>query len=538
MLPTIQTIEPGKKMKVVMVGIAGTSRDILLAPYSLQSYVMGHEDVQDRLDFEVIHHKFILPRNITKEADLIAHQIAALQPELVGFSTYCWNIDAVKRIAGLLRTLAPCAKILLGGPEIDAGDMMKGVYDKEPYDFIIHGEGEIAFISLIRCFLFPEQNQVAKVPRLGFNTPHGFESIPLPDKLASLVSDLKTLPSPFLTRTIPEHLLQDPRVSVNIETQRGCNLRCAYCLYHANFPKIRYRDVQTVLEELQYLKSQGVQHFRITDANFFSDHDYAVSFLQGIVDNRFEMSIFIEVIPVFVDEVVANLMAQYRAISPKNQITVGLGLQTINEKSLKTIHRNISVTHFDRAFALLSKAKVIIKTDLILGLPFETRATYMQLMEYISEKMRYGYNYLSLALLRLLPGTELRDIAERYKFVVDKRDSDHFIYSTQDISRTELIDCLRVSSVAFRLFHTQEDEARAEIRDYYFSVKDHLKLSHVEMLAHFAKYFLDVLKGQDSDYVREDFPNAEHYWYYDNHKEISDQVIREELDRMRTTVTV
>lgn len=514
-----------------MVGIAGTSRDILLAPYSLKSYVMSHEDVQDRLDFEVIHHKFILPRNIPKEAEALAHQIADLNADLVGFSTYCWNIDAVKKIAGLLRTLLPAAKILLGGPEIDAGDMIKGVYDKEPYDFIIHGEGEIAFISLLRCFLFPEEHKLNAVPRLGFNTAHGFESIPQLDKLASLVSDLKTLPSPFLTRTVPEHFF-DARVSINIETQRGCNLRCAYCLYHANFPKIRYRDVQTVLQELHYLNAHGVQHFRITDANFFSEHDFAVEFLRGMVDNRFEMSVFIEVIPIFVDEIVADLMAQYRAISLKNQITVGLGLQTINEKSLKAIRRNISVAHFDRAFALLSKAKVIIKTDLILGLPHETRASYMQLMEYISEKMRYGFNYLSLALLRILPGTELREIAERYKFVEDKRDSDHFIYSSQDISRPDLIYCLRISSVAFRLFHTQEDEARAEIRDFYFSVKDRLGMSHVEMLEHFSNHFLDVLEGQASDYVREDFPNAEHYWYYDNHKEISDQVIRDELNRM------
>ena len=52
------------------------------------------------------------------------------------------------------------------------------------------------------------------------------------------------MPSPYLTGEISTELLQRKNVQVNIETQRGCNLRCSYCLYHADFPKIRYRDVQ------------------------------------------------------------------------------------------------------------------------------------------------------------------------------------------------------------------------------------------------------------------------------------------------------
>ncbi len=253
-----------------------------------------------------------------------------------------------------------------------------------------------------------------------------------------------------------------------------------------------------------------------------------------MLDLRLQMSIFIEVIPIFVDQVVADLMAAYQALSINNQIMVGLGLQTINRRALKAIHRDISIHHFDRAFDLLSQSKVIIKTDLILGLPFETKASWLDLLEYISEKMRYGFNYLSLAVLRLLPGTELKDIGDKCHLTVDTRNFDHFVYSTPDMPRSDFVDCLRISCVAFRLFHTEKDEERLGLRNFYFEIKDRLRIPHIEILEHLAKYLLTVFEGTMSDFAKPDFPNAEHYWYFDSYREIPDLMIRDELQRMLT----
>ena len=531
--PKLRESSKEHPLRVVLVGIAGTSKDVLLAPATLMSYVLADPAVSEAVVVEVIHHKYMLPRNVPAESEVLAAEIAARQPDLVGFSTYCWNIEAVRRIAWSLRTTSPRTRILLGGPEIDGNDLSRGLYDEEPYDFLVVGEGETAFLGLLRTALDPALDGT-RVPRLAFNGGGGFVFTPVSDYSVGL-TDLKTMPSPFLTGAIPKALLK-PGARMNIETQRGCNLRCAYCLYHANFPKIRYRDVEVVLDELAYIQSHGITDFRITDANFFSDHDFATALLKGMIARRFEMSLFVEVIPVFVDEEVAELMRQYRELSPRNQILVGVGLQTINEASLRAINRRVPVRHFDRAFDLLSKAGVIIKTDLILGLPLESKTTYLRLMDYISEKMRYGYNYLSLALLRLLPGTELKEIAEKYQLVADERDPDqHFVYETPDMPRDDLVLCARVSGVAFRLFHTNDDRARMQVRDMYFETRDYLGMSHIEMLEHFVGFFMEHLRGTRADFVQDDYPDIEHYWFFDIHKDVSDEVIVEELERMAQT---
>jgi hypothetical protein len=168
----------------------------------------------------------------------------------------------------------------------------------------------------------------------------------------------------------------------------------------------------------------------------------------------------------------------------------------------------------------------------MLGLPHETMETYLQLIEYISEKVRYGANFLSLSLLRILPGTELDRIAREQGLVLDTRDKEHFVYETPTLPRRDMVECLKVTTAAFRLLHAPEKDATG-VREKYFEVKHHIGATHVEMMSHFVSFFAQRLAGTHSDFVQEDFPNAEHYWSFDVHRDVPDAVLIGELDRLR-----
>jgi radical SAM superfamily enzyme YgiQ (UPF0313 family) len=518
-------------LRVQLIGIAGTSRDILLSVFVLKSFLINDKSIAQLLTVETNHYKFILPSNLKEACLEIFADIKSFQPDVVGFSTYTWNYDAVMRISELVKKSDSRIKVILGGPEIAASDVIKGRFNNQPVDFIICGEGEVPLLRMLRCIVQEDIDGLHEISRLAFRVGGEFryKEIDIPE--ADSIQNLWELPSPYLTALVPDSLLS-PTNQANIETQRGCNFRCTYCQYHANFPSIRYRNPDDVVNEIRFIYQHGMKDFRITDANFLSKRDYAYKILSELIKCQINMSFFCEVIPSFVDEKVCDLMREYHDLSPANQILVGIGLQTINTESLRAIKRKLPIEHFTRAFDLLARAGVVIKTDIILGLPYESKETYLNLMEYIADKMRNGYNYLSLAVLRILPGSELEKIAVNTGLVVEMKDSEHFVYETATMHRKDMVEMLKISTVAFRMFHTLNIENRLNLRDKYFSVKDQFNISHEQLLRHFIDFFELFLAGTNSDYIKDDFPRAEHYWYFDLHKEIPDEPIISELNKL------
>ena len=435
------------------------------------------------------------------------------------------------KIAELAKAANPSVKVLLGGPEIAASDVIEGKFNNLPVDYIICGEGEMPFSRLLHCLVSNDTDGLKNISRLAYRVGGLFSHKDISDPEADTLPNLSEVPSAYLSGAIPEFLLS-PGFHANIETQRGCNFRCAYCLYHTNFPSIRYRNLQDVVNEIDLVYKKGMKDFRITDANFLSKKDYAAEFLTELIRRNIKMSFFFEAIPSFVDEKIADLMMQYRNLSSDNQIMIGIGLQTINVESLRAIKRKLPIEHFTRAFDLCSNAGVVIKTDIILGLPYETRASYFDLMEYVADKMRGGYNYLSLSVLRVLPGSELHHIAISAGLEADPNDSEHFVYQTPTMNRQDMVACMKISGVAIKLFHTLDIANRINIRNKYFEVKDRFNVSHVRLLNHFVDFYEKLLARAKSDFVTDDFPRAEHYWYFDMDKEISDDAIAAELNRL------
>ena len=77
--------------------------------------------------------------------------------------------------------------------------------------------------------------------------------------------------------------------------------------------------------------------------------------------------LFFELIPGFIDEELASLFGQFTKLHPQNQITVGVGVQTINLKVLKLMRRAIRKEKFEKT--LDWSTDCLLKMDEIL--PFK-----------------------------------------------------------------------------------------------------------------------------------------------------------------------
>jgi len=521
--------QSGIKKIIMLIGIAGTSKDFLLSLPTLKCFLHQNNYIKNNTKIILKQYYYIVREILKKKSGEILSDIEKIKPDIIGFSCYVWNIDAVKLISDRIKQRYKNIEIALGGPDIAREGIIDGRFDNFKVDFLIFGEGEKPFLGLLKSLIEPNRKNLQKIKGLAYRSGDSFFC----NKERDFIENLDKLPSPYLAGYVSGEILSRPGIRANFETQRGCNFRCAYCFYHKNFPSIKYRDANMVINEMDYAYKKGIKMGRIVDANFLSDKDFAKKIIRGLIERKIKMSFFVEVLPQFIDDEISKLFGQYIRISPENRITIGMGIQTINQESLDIIRRKIPLRYFEKAFNLLQKQNVIIKCDIILGLPRETKETYFETIEYISEKMRCGTNYLSLALLRILPGTDMIEIAKEEDLKLDKRDNSYFVYSTSDMPREDMIECLKINTATFRLLSSLDIKGRMIIRDMYFDVKDTLKVTNIELLEYFANQFFEFLKDKDVDYIKDDFPNAETYYWRNIYNDVPDEWIIKKLESLK-----
>ncbi len=77
---------------------------------------------------------------------------------------------------------------------------------------------------------------------MGFAHRESIEHPFLCNEKRETLQSLLDIPSPFLVGVVDDEVLFRKMVEANIETQRGCNLRCSYCIYHKDMKRISYSD--------------------------------------------------------------------------------------------------------------------------------------------------------------------------------------------------------------------------------------------------------------------------------------------------------
>ena len=518
--------------KTLMIGIAGNSHSILIAPYILSAYLHQDNALQECLQTEIKH--YAIPRNNFTSSfcdenefykkiacETIVPDIVHAQPDIITFSAYVWNRAIINFILQELNAVHlgdwnPA--IILGGPEIEKEEIELGYYDSLAADYLIWGEGEIPLLMLMR-YLTGQKEDLEIIPRLAhLQRGSGIYEI---NTAEGGYIDLKAAPSAYLTNMLPDSMWTMPVLVAGVETQRGCNFRCAYCMYHKNYKGISYRRVETVIGELKYLHSKGVRIIRVLDANFFSDIDYAIKIFEGINKEQMDFKIFIEVIPIKITDEVGKVLKLFKDASPDNELQVGIGLQSINLESLKSIHRSIPLQAYERAYDLLLEAGAIIKTDIILGLPYETQDTYLDCLSFIIDKSQKGRNnFFALALLRILPGSDLVGITEKEHLVLDQSDGEHYVWATPSMPHVDLIKCLSYNAAVSRIFHSAElkgegSAAKEMLYEKYHMVREQLHLSNQTMIHILTeklngKIGVDIQTQPNKWYLpfRYDYPNA------------------------------
>jgi hypothetical protein len=327
--------------------------------------------------------------------------ILARRPDIIGFTTYAWNVTRVLYLIKELKThYGP--RVILGGPEVTEDNPL---LDSELIDFRVHGEGERLFAQLLQ----EPESWSRKSGRADAGDLFG------------------TSPSPYLWAP----LIPGIENSMLLETMRGCPYACAYCYYGKSRRRPLFKPDQRVLEGIEWALERDVKEIYFLDPSLNSRPGLKPLLKNIALHNKdHRLSLISEIRADAVDEELADLLAA------AGFTWFEIGLQSTNPKALATMRRKADPERFLQGVGALKQRGIITAVDLIVGLPGDDWAGFESTLQFVLDNNLH--DDIQIFPLSILPGTEFRRDAKRLGLVYENHPP-YTILQTPSFSRTQIL---------------------------------------------------------------------------------------------------
>ena len=310
--------------------------------------------------------------------------------EVLLLSCYIWNINFIKEILPSINNKI----IALGGPEASFYSDLLYIPN---VSFITKGEGENSFNELMDYLSGKITiSEVSNTYYLDNGViKYTYDALPNLEKIKHDLSLIKDF---------------NNRICY-IESSRGCFYNCTYCLASTEKP-VRYFPLSEVLSNIKFLLENNARTIKFLDRSFGVRKEYINGILQFILDNDNGISSFqFEVNGDSISSDTIELLNKMR----KKSIRLEIGVQSTNPKTIKAIART---QNFEKLKSNVLKVRdnVVIHTDLIAGLPYETLESFKKSF---NDTFMLFTEELQLGFLKELKGTVLsltKDLYD-YKFM-------------------------------------------------------------------------------------------------------------------------
>jgi len=337
--------------------------------------------------------------SINRDAQSIAGEIIAAQPQIVGFSCYIWNIHHIREIAAILRQKAPELVQIWGGPE--AGANGESCLDGGA-DYVLQGEGETSLPAFLLAWQRgADQKEMEQVPGLIWRQEGRLQSNPPAPFL-----DLSAQPFPYDAADLAA---LENRI-VYYESSRGCPFCCHFCLSATEPP--RYRALSLVYEDLSVFLSSNVRQVKFIDRTFNAQSRRTQEILTYLLNHyRPGINFHLEIEPSLLSNDILSLLAAM----PMGFIQVEAGVQSTNPQVLSNVGRHFKRDIWERYLKqLIAEDNIHVHLDIIAGLPEED---YASVQRTFNDLYRLYPHYLQLGFLKVLPGTPLAETAKTWGLV-------------------------------------------------------------------------------------------------------------------------
>ena len=345
------------------------------APYSLaNAYLKAFVEADDELRarYEVRLLDLAEPLELEDEREQVEldehcfERIVAQRPSIIGFSAYCWNIDAVLDAADVLHGRLPGVRIVIGGRATDAE--ARAIMEQHAgVDAVVVGEGELPFRQLLRTGSFSNIGGVYSRDAGATDTRPVVCGGP-----PQSVEVLDEIPSPWLAG-----LLSPPKNAMMMELSRGCLHACGYCSWNSD-KRLRFFSTERIGREIRWALEQGHEHVTLNDSAINYDSKRLEAFVEVVRQADPQGHIH------FTYNIRHDALTERQLCSLSRLPThmVLLGVETLSSKGMQQVDRTTVDTdalrkHLDE----LSRAVKPPVVSIVLGLPEDDEAGFCETLD-------------------------------------------------------------------------------------------------------------------------------------------------------------
>lgn len=375
-------------MKILLVGINAKYIHSNLAIHSLKAYAEKYKDSIEIVEYTINHYK-----------DFILGDIFKKKPDVIGFSSYIWNIELITGIIIELNKVLPKTEIWLGGPEVSyrPNEIL------ENYSFIKGisvGEGEYSFLNLMEHYI-DANKELSEIKGILYRAEDGA----IVSNSVTEIVDMNTIPFPY------NNMDQFENRIIYYESSRGCPFSCSYCLSSVE-KQVRFRDVERVKDEMKHFLDCKVPQVKFVDRTFNCNHKHTMAIWKFLQENDNGVTNFhFEIAADLLTEEELELIGTMRP----GLIQLEIGVQSTNPETLKAIDRTMDLDKLTEIVGRINKKENVHQhLDLIVGLPYED---YESFSRSFNQVYAMRPNQLQLGFLKLLSGTVMDQKKEEYKIV-------------------------------------------------------------------------------------------------------------------------
>lgn len=314
----------------------------------------------------------------------LLEQVAANGPGMVMFSNYMWTREANLEISAAVKRYAPSSVLIHGGPDTPTYEgACEGYLKRYPFiDYAVHGEGEQTLVHLLRSLAGGEDPE--GVEGLGFL--RGDKLIKTPSRMRS--HDPNLFPSPFISGVFDKLRWQSWN-AMPLETNRGCPYGCVFCDWgSATMQKMRLFSLERIRAEIEWTAQHQIPKLWVADSNFgIFERDLEIT--QMICEIKEKLGYPKLLITNYAKNTKQHLIDIIEMLVEHGLVSTGIvSLQTRDQTTLAAVNRsNIKTTEYDRLRATFEARHLPMSTQLMIGLPGSTRASF-------KDDLRFFFNQL------------------------------------------------------------------------------------------------------------------------------------------------
>lgn len=273
------------------------------------------------------------------------------ESDLIGISIKTINRHRSKLLAEFCKYNNPNATLIAGGPEVTLCGM------DGPFDVFIKGAGE-KVISDIGTY---GNEALSKCIGVKYKLEDGT----FQENDGVNVIELQSLPTPAYD--LIDH---KDKTQVYMETARGCNYCCSFCVEHAPIQSKTYEQIKDTLEEIEKIRQHSTIH--IIDSDFLTPGGGAELFFKAVEE--------VKPTNYFIVQTRAKRLTKenVQQMYSHNIIDLYLGIESFSDEILKTVRKGVTFEEIKNALKILKEyapTPVAYRGNFIQGLPGENRMT-------------------------------------------------------------------------------------------------------------------------------------------------------------------